>query len=204
MGGMGVLAALLGQDEPSGGDYALAAESTAIEGSACRDALSHVVMGSYLSTQSGIHPGERPRAILSEGRAKVLLCQSEVARLFGLPTLAAMSCGLALDVYGNKLTSEDHSLALCQLATLAAEQSLVSAPLLQGVAKQLPHAPQLWSHVASPRMIQGLVRAGECGAASALLFQAAGEQRFRLAANELRLYHCQLLAAYQSAREAVE
>jgi len=66
-------------------------------------------------------------------------------------------------------------------------------------------------------LIQGLVRAGECGAASALLFQAAGalraappahaaaaEQRFRLAANELRLYHCQLLAAYQSAREAVE
>jgi hypothetical protein len=181
----------------------------AIEGAACRDALAHVTLASHLSTQAGS---------LGEARPKVLLCQAEVARLFGLQPLTAASCGLVLDIYQKDLVAEDRALALCQLATAAAERSLERArPLLQEVARQLPHAGHLWAHIIAPRLLQSLTQAGECATASALLFQAAGVvrtvphssatnagERLRVATNGMRLYHRQLLAAYRSAREAVE
>jgi predicted negative regulator of RcsB-dependent stress response len=217
-GGLGVLAALLGhasRDEAftSGGSgvigQASCGDDSAIEGAACRDALAHVTLASQLSTQAGS---------LGEARPKVLLCQAEVARLFGLQPLTAASCGLALDVYQKELVAEDRALALCQLATAAAERSLDRArPLFQDVARQLPHARHLWAHIVGPRLLQSLMQAGECAIASALLFQAAGvvrtvphgsatnaAQRLRVATNGMRLYHRQLLAAYRSAREAVE
>lgn len=222
-GGLGVLAALLGpagQDEAGGGAAGGGATvgqprdgtdggGAASEGAACRGALAHATLASQLSTLAGP---------LGEQRPKVLLCQAEVARFFGLQPLTIASCSTILDIYNQHLAAEDRALALCQLAEAAAERSLAEAqPLLRGVARELPHAGHLWAHVVGPRLVQSLVRAGETSAASALLFQAAGvvravphgsaasaAQRLRLAANGMRLYRGQLLAAYRSAREAVE
>jgi len=203
-GGLGVLASLLG-----GSNQAVHGDEALVDGVACRDALAHVTLASQLSTQAGS---------LAEARPKVLLCQAEVARLFGLQPLTAASCGLVLDIYQKDLVAEDRALALCQLASAAAERSLERArPLLQEVARQLPHASHLWAHIVAPRLLQSLTQAGECATASALLFQATGvvrtvphssatnaAQRLRVATNGMRLYHRQLLAAYRSAREAVE
>jgi len=213
-GGLGVLAALLGhatRDEGArsssfGGSME---DASAMEGAACRDALAHVTLASQLSTQAGV---------LGEARPKVLLCLAEVARLFGLQPLTAACCGLVLDVYKEDLVAEDRALALCQLGAVAAERSLACArPLLRDIVRQLPHAGHLWAHVVGPRLVQTLVGAGEGAAASVLLFQAVGvvrasphgsaghaSQRLRIATNGVRLYHRQLLAAYRSAREAVE
>lgn len=175
----------------------------------CRDALAHVVLASQLSTQAGP---------LGESRPKVLLCQAEVARLFGLQPLTTASCGLLLDIYSKDLIAEDRALALCQLAAVASERSVAAAQvLLRGVARTLPHAGHLWAHIVGPRLVSTLVRAGESAAASALLFQAAGAvraaphssarsaaQQLCMAANTVRLHHGQLLPAHKSAREAAE
>lgn len=217
-GGLSVLAALLGhmsQDDSTGGTWGnngaavRNAENMVTEGVACRDALAHVTLASQLSTQAG-H--------LEQARPKVLLCQAEVARLFGLQPLATASCGLVLDIYQKDLVAEDHALALCQLMTATVERSLSCAlPLFRSAAEQLPHAGHLWGHVVGPRLIHALTRAGENRAAAALLFQVAGvvravphgsatyaAQRFRVATNGVRLYHRQMLSAYRSAREAAE
>lgn len=138
--------------------------------------------------------------------------------MFGLQSLTTASCRIALDIYHQELASEDRATALCQLATAAAEHSIERArPLLQGIARELPHASHLWAHLVGPRIIHALTRAGESSAASALLFQAAGvvravphdaaasaAQQLRLAVNGVRLYKGHLLSAYRSAREAVE
>mmetsp|Transcript_113601 Transcript_113601/g.178757 ORF Transcript_113601/g.178757 Transcript_113601/m.178757 type:complete len:920 (+) Transcript_113601:129-2888(+) len=222
-GGLGVLAALLsmpGESMASGssassciganaglGSHGL--DGPGHEGAACRDSLAHVTLASQLSTQAGN---------LMEARPKVLLCQAEVARLFGLQPLTTASCSLVLDSYSQDLVAEDRALALCQLATATAESSLEDAlPLLQDVARQLPHASHLWGHVVGPSLVQSLTHAGESETAVSLLFQIAGmvravpngsminaAQKLRVAANGVRLYHRQFLAAYCSAREAVE
>lgn len=202
-GGLGVLAALLGHSRDSkGGDNA------ATQG-ACRDAFAHVALASQLSTQVGA---------LGETRPQVFLCQAEVARLFGLQALAASSIDLLLETYRNEMGAEDNALAMCQLVTAASEWSIKStAPLLQKLSRQLPHATHLWGHIVGPRVIHMLIRAGESVAATALLFQVAGllravshgsatnaSERFCAAANAVRLYHGQLFSAHRSARGAVE
>eukprot|EP00927_Polykrikos_kofoidii_P060107 TRINITY_DN55170_c0_g1_i1.p1 TRINITY_DN55170_c0_g1~~TRINITY_DN55170_c0_g1_i1.p1 ORF type:complete len:1073 (-),score=160.40 TRINITY_DN55170_c0_g1_i1:276-3494(-) len=182
---------------------------TDAEGTVCRDALAHVTLASLLSTQAGT---------LNESRPRVLLCQAEVARLFGLHELTSSTSELVLKVYNDELVGEDRALAMCQLAIAAAERSFVDAqPLLRGVAQQIPHAGYLWAHIVGPRVVRTLLKAGECSAVSALLFQVAGvlravphgsvisaAQRLRLTNNSVRLYHRQLLPAYQSAHEAAE
>ncbi|CAE8620181.1 unnamed protein product, partial [Polarella glacialis] len=216
-GGFGVLAALLGHtvgsEDPSaamssGSSQRWGGEALC-ETAACRDALAHVALASQLSTSAGP---------LEETRPKVLICQSEVSRMFGLQPLTTSACRLALDIYHRDLPAEERALALCQLATDAASSSVKRArPMLRKVAQELPHAGHLWAHVVGPRLINILLQAGETAAVDALLFQAAGAlravphgaaaaatQRLRGAANGVRLYHRQLLAAHRSAREAVE
>lgn len=202
-----VLATLLGHTEQDESGSGLS--STTGAGTACRDALAHAALASQLSTQAGP---------LDESRPKVLLCQAEVARLFGLQPLTTSACGLVLEVYGADLSAENRALALCQLAAAAGQKSLASAqPLMREVARQLPYAGHLWGHIVGPQLVHILTRAGESAAASTLLFQAASvvrsvphgsvahaAQRLRMAANGVRLYHRQLLSAHQSAREAVE
>mmetsp|Transcript_34439 Transcript_34439/g.91530 ORF Transcript_34439/g.91530 Transcript_34439/m.91530 type:complete len:1020 (-) Transcript_34439:89-3148(-) len=216
-GGLVVLAALL-QDEAAasssggaGGSFAegSASSSAGASGIACRDALSHTVLASQLSTQA---------RRLSESRPKALLCHAEVARLFGLQQLAGASCGLALEVYEGELAAEERALALCQLTASAAECDLARVrPLMRSLSCNLPHASHLWAHVVGPCVIKMLLSVGECTAASALLFQAVSAlravphgaatcaaQRLRSAANGVRLHHRQLLAAHRSASEALE
>jgi len=210
-GGLSVLASLLGHnsraDTARGG--MLGEPAGEIEGAACRDALAHVALASQLSTQA---------RDLGEARPKVLLCQAEVARLFGWQPLTFVACHLALDVYRKDLVAEDCAVALCQLACAAGEcSSEKERRLIRGIAQRLPHAGHLWAHILGPQMLHSLIRVGECDAASALLFQVAGSvraapvaasvdaaQRLRLAANSIRLYHRQFFCAYRSAREAVE
>jgi len=214
--GLSVLAQLLGhttRDDAGASAGGMGsrggADTTEGESAACRDALAHVTLASQLSTQAGA---------LGEARPKVLLCQADVARLFGLHQLTTTSCQLVLDVYHQDMVAEDRALALCQLAMDASRRSVVDAqPLLRNVAQQLPHAGHLWAHVVGPQLVQTLIRAGECAAASTVLFQAVGAlraaphsaaisaaQRLRLTSNAVRLYHRQLLPACKSAREAIE
>lgn len=220
-GGLGVLAALLSDDAAAGSGTASGAGAAGAgvgvvdladlghSGAACRDALAHTVVASQLSVQA---------KRLGESRPKVLLCQAEVARMFGLQPLAGAACRLALDVYSEDLGAEERALTLCQLASETAETNLAEAlPLFRSLAEQLPHGGHLWAHVAGPCLVHALLASGESAAASALLWQAAGLakavpqgstvgaiQRVRAAANDIRLYHTQLLAAHRSAREAVE
>eukprot|EP00929_Paragymnodinium_shiwhaense_P037375 TRINITY_DN19926_c0_g1_i1.p1 TRINITY_DN19926_c0_g1~~TRINITY_DN19926_c0_g1_i1.p1 ORF type:complete len:1027 (-),score=246.70 TRINITY_DN19926_c0_g1_i1:111-3191(-) len=211
-GGLTVLAALLGatQRDDLGGSWSGSSDDRDdVEGTVCRDALAHIALASQLATQA---------ATLSEARPKVLLCRAEVARLFGLNRLAASTCGLLLEAYKDELAAEERALALCQLAYAAEDSCTESArPLLRDVAKQLPHAGHLWSHIVGPQVVNALLRKGESAAVSSLLFQTAGTlraappsaaasglHRLQLTCNAARLYHRQLLPAYQSVKECVE
>jgi len=138
--------------------------------------------------------------------------------MFGLQPLVGSTSQLVLDVYERHLDAEEHALALCQLATQAARYSWARAmPFIQALVKELPRTGHLWAHIVAPQLVQTLVQAGEQAAANSLLFQSAGAaraaphasaadavHRLRLAANSVRLDQRQLLAAYRSAREAVE
>lgn len=208
-GGLGVLATMLGQTPSEEGSRPAVSPEAGQQGNACRDALAHATLASQLSTWAGP---------LNESRPKVLLCQAAVAREFGLQPLTATSCKIALDVYHEDLSAEDRAIALCQLASAAADRSLAETkPLWQGLAQELPHASHLWAHAVGPCVVMALLRSGEAAAAAALLFQVAGmvravphdlaasaAQQLRLAANGVRLYTGHLLAAYRSARGAVE
>lgn len=168
-----------------------------------REAFAHATMASLLSTQGA----------LQETRPKVLLCNAGISEVFGLHSLTKSSCEILLDTY-HSLTAEEHALALCQ--QLSPDDSTIE--VLKKLKEELPHAGHIWVCAIMPKLCREMLNRNATAVdLGALVFQSSGALRavpqsfaadamlrWRIATNETRLHQGQLLAAYQSAREAIE
>ena len=161
-----------------------------------REVLAHVTLASLLSTQAGSLELLRP---------KVLLCQAGISQTFALSS-SAMCCRIVLEIYKDKLSADDRAMALCQLAENESQAEALK------LAQDLPSRHH-WMHVIGPKLGQHLLQSGQTAASSALLFQIAGmlgaadspdaRLRFQKFSHSCRRHGGHLLAAYQSAREAL-
>mmetsp|Transcript_44576 Transcript_44576/g.105660 ORF Transcript_44576/g.105660 Transcript_44576/m.105660 type:complete len:909 (+) Transcript_44576:126-2852(+) len=179
----------------------------------CHSSLAHIVAASILAAQT---VGDE--AI----RAKVLLTQAEVSRIFGMPYLIPISCDLAVrSLVGSGSGSgfmEERLLASCQQATaLAAESVTKAAPLWLDITRSYPHALRTWGSSIGEDVVAVLCRMGEHTAAEAVVFQVAGvaeaaetsladglKPHFSAVANLARIHSGHLLAAYTSATQAID
>lgn len=169
-----------------------------------REAFAHGTMASLLSTQGA----------LQETRPKVLLCNAGISEVFGLHSLTKSSCQILLNTYHDSLTAEEHALALCQ--QLSPDDSTIE--VLKKLKQELPHAGHIWVCAIMPKLCSEMLNRNAAAVdLGALVFQTSGALRavpqsfaadamlrWRIATNETRLHQGQLLAAYQSAREAIE
>ena len=166
-----------------------------------REAFAHLTMASLLSTHA-----------LHETRPKVLLCNAAISEVFGLHSATHSSCKILLDTY-QELTAEEHALALCQ--QLSPDDSCIE--VLKKLKQELPHAGHVWVCAIMPKLCSEMLNRNAAPVdVGSLVFQTAGALRavplsvatdaalrWRLATNEMRRSQGQLLAAYQSAREAI-
>mmetsp|Transcript_84796 Transcript_84796/g.226668 ORF Transcript_84796/g.226668 Transcript_84796/m.226668 type:complete len:676 (+) Transcript_84796:55-2082(+) len=136
--------------------------------SACRQALSHCTIASSLSVATGEDPGKL--------RPKVLLSTGEVARQFGLRSVAQACTKVVVDAYRHSLEPEDLSAAVRCLGRNGTKAENVSA-LMGGLAGELPEAPRLWRIDEMDAVLKQWLRQGEYAKCRRALHKRASMMR---------------------------